>query len=134
MKRFGAAIAVGLIGLAGCRSPAPESSVAGAPANAAPSLPATAASRKSNTATSKVPLVVPDTSLRGKVSRCNEAGRFMVLEFPVSRLPAIGQTLLVYRHGLKVGEAKVTGPQRDDRTVADLVNGEAQVGDEVREQ
>lgn len=78
--------------------------------------------------------MTPDTSLRGKVSRYNEAGRFMVLEFPVSRLPASGRTLFVYRSGLKVGEAKVTGPQRDDRTVADLVNGVAQVGDEVREQ
>jgi hypothetical protein len=35
---------------------------------------------------------------------------------------------------LKVAEIKVTGPQRDNNTVADLVSGDAQVGDEVRDQ
>jgi len=33
-----------------------------------------------------------------------------------------------------VGEVKVTGPQRDNDTVADLVTGTAQAGDEVRDQ
>jgi len=79
-------------------------------------------------------IVTPDASLRGKVSRYNEAGRFVVLEFPIAHLPGVGQKLFVYRNGLKIGEVKVTGPQRDDRTVADLTTGEAQAGDEVREQ
>jgi hypothetical protein len=35
---------------------------------------------------------------------------------------------------LKVAEVKVTGPQRDNNIVADLVSGDAQVGDEVRDQ
>ena len=78
-------------------------------------------------------LVTPDEALRGKVSRCNSAGRFVVLEFPVTHLPSVGQSLFVYREGLKVGELRVTGPQRDDRTVADVTAGEAQVGDEVRD-
>ena len=78
-------------------------------------------------------IVTPDASLSGKVSRYNEAGRFVVLEFPVTHMPAIGQALFVYRSGLKVGEVKVTGPQRDDHTVADLTTGETQVGDEVRD-
>jgi hypothetical protein len=39
----------------------------------------------------------------------------------------------VYRRGLKVGEVKVTGPQRDDNIVADITAGEAAVGDEVRD-
>ena len=90
---------------------------------------------KRKPATSPAPdLVTPDVSLTGKVSRYNEAGRFVVLEFPIAHLPGVGQTLFVYRNGLKVGEVKVTGPQRDDHTVADLSAGEAQVGDEVREQ
>lgn len=45
----------------------------------------------------------------------------------------MGKRLNVYRNGLKVGELKVTGPQRDNNTVADIVAGECQVGDEVRE-
>jgi hypothetical protein len=40
----------------------------------------------------------------------------------------------LYRRGLKVGEVKVTGPAREDNIVADLVAGEAEVGDEARSQ
>jgi len=78
-------------------------------------------------------IVTPDQVLAGKVARVNEAGRFVVLEFPVSHLPTVGQTLFVYRAGLKVAEVKITGPQRDDHTVADLTTGETQPGDEVRD-
>jgi len=70
----------------------------------------------------------------GRVLTYNVAGRFVVLDFPVGRLPAMNQTLFVYRQGLKVGQVKITGPERDTNTVADLVSGEAQKGDEVRDQ
>ena len=33
------------------------------------------------------------------------------------------QILFLYRDGLKVGEVKITGPQRDNDIVADLVTG-----------
>jgi hypothetical protein len=78
-------------------------------------------------------IVTPGSGLTGKVARYNDAGRFVVLEFPVAHMPALQQQLFVYRNGLKVGELKVTGPQRDDHTVADLTTGEAQAGDEVRD-
>jgi len=42
--------------------------------------------------------------------------------------------MFLYRNGLKAGEVKITGPQRDNDVVADLVTGTAQVGDEAREQ
>jgi hypothetical protein len=77
--------------------------------------------------------VTPANVLTGKVARYNEAGRFVVLEFPVGRMPRLEQRLFVYRNGLKVGELKVTGPQREERIVADVVAGEAQAGDEVRD-
>ena len=79
-------------------------------------------------------IVTPNTLLVGKVARFNEAGRFVVLEFPIAHMPGKGQKLFIYREGLKIGEVKITGPQRDDRTVADVTTGEARVGDEVREQ
>ena len=62
------------------------------------------------------------------------AGRFVVLNFPVGQMPKMDQTLFLYRAGLKVAEVKVTGPQSDNNTVADLVTGDAQTGDEVRDQ
>ena len=80
------------------------------------------------------PIVTPDSSLTAKVASYNATGRFVVLSFPVGHLPGTDQTLFLYREGLKVGEVKVTGPQRDNDTVADLVTGTAQVGDEVRDQ
>ncbi|MFO1514990.1 MAG: hypothetical protein U1F83_19140 [Verrucomicrobiota bacterium] len=79
-------------------------------------------------------LVTPEHALAGKVVTFNLAGRFVVLDFPVGKMPVLDQTLFVYRQGLKVGEVKITGPERDTNTVADLVSGEAQKGDEVRDQ
>jgi hypothetical protein len=80
------------------------------------------------------PIVMPGTSLSGKVVSCNDVGRFVVLNFPVGHMPAVGQNLFLYRNGLKVAEIKVTGPQRDENIVADIVSGDAQAGDEVRNQ
>ena len=79
-------------------------------------------------------LVTPENSLTGRVLTYNAAGRFVVVDFPVGKLPPFEQTLFVYRQGLKVGEVKITGPERDTNTVADLISGEAQKGDEVRSQ
>ena len=78
-------------------------------------------------------IITPDASLAAKVVRYNSTGRFVVLNFPVGQLPGMGQTLFLYHNGLKAGEVKITGPQRDSNVVADLVTGEAQVGDEVRD-
>ena len=49
-------------------------------------------------------------------------------------MPRMDQTFFLYRAGLKIGEVKITGPQRDNNIAADLVTGEAQTGDEAREQ
>jgi len=78
-------------------------------------------------------IVTPEAALIGKVAWVNRSARFVVLNFPVGRLPALEQVLQVYRHGLKVGEVKVSGPHLDDNIVADLAVGEAEVGDEVRD-
>jgi hypothetical protein len=79
-------------------------------------------------------VVTPDNSLTARVASYNAVGRFVVLSFPVGRMPKLDQTLFLYRDGLKVAELKVTGPQSDSNIVADLVSGDAQVGDEVRDQ
>jgi len=78
-------------------------------------------------------IVTPDTALVGKVVKVNPAGRFVVLNFPIGHLPTLEQRLNVYRLGLKIGEVKVTGPQMDDNIVGDVVAGDAQAGDEVRD-
>ena len=76
----------------------------------------------------------PATGSAGRVLLVDPGIRCVVLNFPVGQMAAPDQRLNIYRQGAKIGEVKVTGPQREDNTVADLVAGEAQVGDEVRVQ
>jgi hypothetical protein len=93
-----------------------------------------ASSAKPNAGESKPnPSATSDNSLGGKVATFNSAGRFVVLDFPAGRMPVLEQTMFVYRNGLKVGEVKITGPTRDNNTVADLSSGVANKGDEVRD-
>jgi len=66
----------------------------------------------------------------GRVSLLN--GDFVILTYPIGKLPRVGQRLSVYRHGMKVGELKVTEPQHDPNTAADITAGEARAGDEAR--
>lgn len=58
--------------------------------------------------------------------------RFVVMDFPVLKMPAVDQRLNVYRNGQKVGEVKVTGPRQETVIAGDITSGEARVGDEVR--
>jgi uncharacterized protein YceK len=77
-------------------------------------------------------IVTPDTSLLAKVVAANDVGRFVIVGFPNNQVPKLQQSLFLYRAGLKVAEVKVTGPQSDNNIVADLVSGDAKVGDTVR--
>ena len=106
----------------------PQTNPGPTPTNPSPLAPA-------QTSPSQPPpkfIVTPVTTPSGKVVRVNENARFAVLNFPVGTMPVLESRLNVYRRGLKVGEVKVTGPQQDDNTVADIVTGEVQVGDELR--
>ncbi len=78
-------------------------------------------------------IVTPLEGLNGKVSSVDLNLRFVVLTFPVGQMPAVNQQLNLYRDGLKVGIVNVSGPQRDDSIVADLIMGEAQTGDQARD-
>ena len=80
------------------------------------------------------PTAASGNALVGKVALVNGTARFVVLNFPLGKMAAAEQHLNLYRRGSKVGEVKVTGPQRGDNVVADLVAGEAEIGDEARSQ
>lgn len=120
---------VWLIGFAGCATRPAGASKSAALEPAPASAPATGITGETK---SKL-IVTPDSLLIGKVTAFNTAGRFVVLDFRVGRMPIQDQVLFVYRQGLKVGEVRVTGPERDYNTVADLISGEAAKGDEVRD-
>ena len=76
--------------------------------------------------------VTPDDTVAGHVTSVNKDLRFVVLTFPLGHTPSLGSRMNIFRNGAIVGEIKVTGPQRDDNTVADMVLGDALKGDEVR--
>ena len=90
-------------------------------------------SSKPRSSTSQT-IVTPDESMAAKVLSVNTIGRFVVLNFPEGQLPKIDQHMFLYRSGLKTGEVKIAGPQQDTSIVADIVSGDAQAGDLVRDQ
>jgi hypothetical protein len=79
-------------------------------------------------------IVTPDDSLAAKVLTVNAVGRFVVLNFPEGKMPKLDQHLFLYRGGLKAAEVKVVGPQQETSIVADILSGDAEVGDTVRDQ
>jgi hypothetical protein len=104
------------------------------PPAATPPRAGTPAAPAGASATNQALIVTPENAPVGKVVGVNAPGRFVVLNFPLGKMAAVDQRLSLYRRGLKVGEVKVTGPQRESNIVADLVAGEAEVGDEARSQ
>lgn len=90
-------------------------------------------SPSSATETNSAPVVTPDYSASGRVAHVNTNARFAVLTFTGGVMPARARPLFVYRNGLKVGELRVTGPQEGNSTVADILNGDVQKNDDVRE-
>ncbi len=77
-------------------------------------------------------IVTPETGVTGKVKKVNEAARFVILSFPAGKLPPNGTTLRVYHGGVRTGDVRIVGPQQDQNTVADLITGQAQEGDDAR--
>ncbi len=116
MRALFSAVLFGALAAAGCAtSKAPAPPTAGPPGN-------------------RGLIVTPETALVGRVVLVDATARCAVLSFPLGRMPAVDQPLNLYRRGLKVGEVKITGPQRETNVVADLIAGEAEVGDEARNQ
>ena len=70
----------------------------------------------------------------GKITSVNPGARFAVITFALGNVPGANRRLNIYRAGLKVGEIKITGPARDNNTVGDIIAGECQVNDEVKEE
>jgi hypothetical protein len=73
--------------------------------------------------------VTPALGPVGRVEMVNIESRFVVLSFPPGQVPPAGQTWRINHRGLKIGRVKITGPQLELSTVADIVEGEANVGD-----
>jgi hypothetical protein len=108
-------LACGLLLLAGCAHPKPP------PGRAPPPV------KKHSPPT----VITPDLTPVGRVEMVNREARFIVVSFPPGHLPAPGEHWSVNHRGLKIGEVVISGPQREVDTVADVIAGEANVGDDV---
>lgn len=81
----------------------------------------------------RYPVLTPITPVQGRVVFLNEKLRFVLVDFTFHQLPQTGQRLGLYRGTTRIGEVRVSGPARGQTTVADVMSGEARVGDQVRE-
>ncbi len=117
--------------LAGCAMSKPDATASAAQAKTARSSKP-AAVRRGEKVDSR-PEVTLDEAVLGTVVFVDPTLRFLVMDFPVRKLPVLEQRLNVYRNDRKVGEVKVTGPGRDTTIAGDIMFGVVQVGDEVRE-
>lgn len=79
------------------------------------------------------PQVTPVTPVQGRVVFLNPKLRFVIVDFAFHRLPQFEQRLGVFRAGRRVGEVRISGPADGTRIAADVMSGEADVGDLVRE-
>jgi len=138
---------VGAMCLAGCVSRHPAESKTRTPSDEASAVPrpapkpARALSQSTPgvnpianpfSVTNQGKIVTLTQTQNGKIAAANASLRFVVVDFSLGPMPAADQRMAVYRQGLKVGEIKITGPERNGNIAADMVAGEARVGDEVR--
>jgi hypothetical protein len=80
------------------------------------------------------PIVTPSNTVTARVMSVNLNAGFVVLNFPIGAVPGSGRRLSVYRGGLKVAEVRVGDLKPIDfNVVADIMAGQCQIGDEVRD-
>jgi len=84
--------------------------------------------------TSSPPPAKAITTILGRVETVNTQSWFVVVDFSLSVLPSKDQLLGVYHAGQRVGQVRMSGPFRPPRVAGDLLSGQAQVDDEVREE
>jgi hypothetical protein len=96
-----------------------------------PSAPKTEASKPA----AIKPVVTPDFRPVGKVALVDTAGQSVVITYSPGELPRADARLNIYHNGLKVAEVKVDGQwQGGNNTVADIITGNVQLGDEARQE
>lgn len=128
--------------LAGCRS-GKEPKVGEVPAKFGGKTPGASKESKkpAQSAKAKAPAkpvtpqdqpVVRVETAGGRVAWVNYSLKFVVLDFTLKQVPELGSRMFLYRSGRKVGEVKITGPVRENNIAADLIAGDAEVGDETR--
>lgn len=84
--------------------------------------------------TAPPPIVTVSTVPVAQVIQVNRSARFVVLHFPSGAPLAPGHLMDIYRNGFKAAEVRISGPQEEFNTAADILSGEVETGDEARGQ
>jgi hypothetical protein len=76
----------------------------------------------------------PSSSETGvaRVASVNSELGFVVVDFSGQAMPPVGTRVNVYRGDKRVGTVRITEPVHAPLATADVVEGEARVGDEAR--
>lgn len=82
----------------------------------------------------RFPVINPVTPVQGRVTFVNQRLKFVIVDFTFHQLPRLDQRLGVYRRDVRVGEVKISGPADGPAIIADVMSGEAGIGDLVREE
>lgn len=80
-------------------------------------------------------LELSPTELGGAVAKIvsvNPEHGFVVIDFATRPLPAVGTRCNVYHGEKRVGAVRITEPERPPLVTADILEGQARMGDEVR--
>lgn len=80
------------------------------------------------------PIVTASTVPVAQVIQVNRSARFVVLHFPSGVPLSPGHSMDIYRNGFKTAEVRISGPQEEFNTAADILSGEVETGDEARGQ
>jgi len=90
-----------------------------------PSAPVTPAKSPATTAE----IITPADTVDALVLSVNPTSQYVVLNFPDGHPLPPGRLLGVYHEGLRTAEVRVSGPQSDNNTVADILKGKVHRGD-----
>ncbi len=75
------------------------------------------------------PLILPTS---GRIHSVHPGLQFVVVDYTLGGIPSFQSLLPVYRGDQKVGQIRLTGPERNGFVAADVDEGLLQVDDEVR--
>jgi hypothetical protein len=95
---------------------------------------ASAGPGRTGSANTNTLIVTPSGAIRGRIIVVNPSARYVILSYPLGHIPQPERRLAVYRNGLKVADIKVGTQRMDTNAVADIMTGECQAGDEVRDE
>lgn len=84
--------------------------------------------------TNAAPVATTTLPASGRVHSVNPGLRFLVVDYTLGGMPPLQSRLTVYRNNEKIGEIRLSGPERNGFVAADILEGILQVGDEIRTQ